>query len=230
MTLSNQQITKRFKALATYHNANEKDLDAVQLKQHERFDRAIDSTGAIFQMGEAIDQLIANENNGLGQRAIDTQELKRKNIKKETKQTLGLSDDTLEKSSQRMSEAHRLFVYHKEIKEWLNTCDNPPSSCTNIFKNMVSEGVNPWPVADKKEKTVDDIANAINKLLEKTKFSLKNVVMCQTNIELKPEIFEALTVEAKAKSKAIYHNPTTVKLSRDGKQSNNYNKVVAYAS
>ena len=80
MTLSNQQITKRFNALATYHNSNSKDLDAIQIKQHERFDKAIVSTGAIYQMGEAFDQLLTEVNSGLGQRAIDTQGLKKKNI------------------------------------------------------------------------------------------------------------------------------------------------------
>ena len=203
MTLSNQQITKRFNALATYHNSNSKDLDAVQIKQHERFEKAIVSSGAIFQMGEAIDQLISSENGGLGQRAIDTQELKRKNIKKETKQTLGLSDDTLEKSSQRMSEAHRLFVYHKEIKEYLDTCENPPASCTNIFKNMVSEGVNPWPIRDKKEKTIEDLAQAINKLIEKTSYSLSDVVMSVENLTQRKSVHEMLQADLDAKQKIV---------------------------
>ena len=203
MTLSNQQITKRFNALATYHNSNSKDLDAIQIKQHQRFEKAIVSTGAIFQMGEAIDQLIASENGGLGQRAIDTQELKRKNIKKETKQILGLSDDTLEKSSQRMSEAHRLFVYHKEIKEYLDTCENPPASCTNIFKSMVSEGVAPWPVKEKADKTIEDLAQAINKLIEKTSYSLSDVVMSVENLTQRKAVHEMLQADLDAKQKIV---------------------------
>ena len=203
MTLSNQQITKRFNALATYHNSNSKDLDAVQIKQHERFEKAIVSSGAIYQMGEAFDQLLTEVNSGLGQRAIDTQGLKKKNIKAERKESLGLSSDKLDKAPQRLQEAHRLFVYHKEIKEYLDTCENPPASCTNIFKNMVSEGVNPWPIRDKKEKTVEDLAQAINKLIEKTSYSLSDVVMSVENLTQRKAVHEMLQVDLDAKQKIV---------------------------
>ena len=204
MTLSNQQITKRFKALATFHKGLSKDLDALQLSHADKFTQAIGTdTGTIYQMGEAVDQLIRDCNNGLGQRSIDTDNHKRKNIKSDTKKALGLTDDILEKSSQRLSEAHRLFVYNQEIAEWIKTAENAPSSLQNIYTTMVSEGVAPWPVKEKAAKTIEDLAVAINKLIEKTSFSLSDVVMSVENLTQRNAVHGMLQADLDAKQKIV---------------------------
>jgi len=204
MTLSNQQITRRFKDLAKFYNGNEKQKEKLAISHAEKFTQAIaTNSGVVYQMGEAIDQLFRDVNNGIGLRQVDTDQLKRKNISKATKETHGFNNDVLPKVSQRLSEAHRLFTYNTEISEWLGTCDNPPASLQNIYTAMNDDGSAPWPVKEKAEKTVDDLAKAINKLIEKSKFSLTNVIMSVENLNQRKDVHAELQADIDAKAQKL---------------------------
>ena len=55
----------------------------------------------------------------------------------------------------------------------------------------------------KKEKTVEDLAQAINKLIEKTSYNLSDVVMSVENLTQRKAVHEMLQADLDAKQKIV---------------------------
>ena len=186
--ISITESKKRIKALNAFYTG----INSITQNADEAVADSFDSSSdTLKKAGEVVDFLKAQENGGLGQRALDqlskdNGELHScKNIKTKTKESYGLTDDFLAKSSQRLSECHRYFVYYDEIKDWeqgqIDAEKKLKKDLGGRLRDLQAdeEFETPWFYIPK-EMTVDKLAKTWLKSLEKYNFTLADVALSKT--------------------------------------------------
>jgi len=169
-------VTRIKKAENNFNSVDEKTLS-----EKTEYFNSTQSLNDLKIVGEAVDQLFANANNGIGKRQFNeikkaNPEMKKRRIKKQD-----LEKDNLNRISQRLSECQMYFCYNKEMdiaRTEMQTGDKP-KTCTSlqlVERHMRAENIFPYDAAPKL-KDAKWIVAQIQKMSEANAISLGEIML-----------------------------------------------------
>ena len=158
-------------------NALDKKSENITKQKIEYFNSS-ECLEDLFVVGERYDQHFQNRNGGISRREfdhlkrIDPENTKRVNVKK-----ADLENDDLNKISQRLSECHSYFAYHKEFEAArveMQEGEKPKAcmSLTGLITHMKADQIFPYD-APKKTKSAQWVVDQVFKMLEKNELTLE---------------------------------------------------------
>ena len=164
-------VTRITKATNGFNSVDEKTLS-----EKTEYFNSTQSLNDLKIVGEAVDQLFANANNGIGKRQFNeikksNPEMKQRRIKKQD-----LEKDNLNRISQRLSECQMYYCYNKEMdiaRTEMQTGDKP-KTCTSlqlVERHMRAENIFPYD-ATPKLKDADWVTEQVFKMLDKNEIDI----------------------------------------------------------
>jgi len=156
-------------------------VDEKTLSEKTEYFNSTQSLDDLKIVGEAVDQLFANANNGIGKRQFNeikksNPEMKQRRIKKQD-----LEKDNLNRISQRLSECQMYFCYNKEMDTARNEMQtgDKPKTCTSlqlVERHMRAENIFPYDTAPKL-KDAKWIVAQIQKMSEANEVSIPEIML-----------------------------------------------------